>query len=101
MHSAKPGSPTRPTNSAHWREVARIGGVIIVAALAAGALVADLEIAVVLILGGGWLVQALAARRLRRLDAEHAAHGLDPQVIAAARRISRRLARRNQHDQSL
>ncbi|MGI5178688.1 hypothetical protein ACQEVZ_20360 [Dactylosporangium sp. CA-152071] len=104
MLDAKPAShPRHRLPPVPRREVARAVGACTVATLATGVVIADLEhphitAGAAVSLLGAWLAQALIAQRRRRVDATHAGHGLDPQVIAAARRISHRLARQNQHD---
>lgn len=71
MHSAKLASSTH--HPAHWREVARIGGAIIVAALAASVIIADLQHArlAAVILLGVWL-EVRITLRLRRIEAQQA-----------------------------
>lgn len=116
-----PDTSTAPSHTDRTQlqrpEVVRVGVVVTIAivAFAAGILIADLDhnvIAGVLRLVSAVVIILLALRQavlrigrsLRRIevqlsdhrtDAEHAVPGLDPQVIAAARRISRRLGRRN------
>jgi hypothetical protein len=113
---------TEPASQDHRPQLQRpeavrvgVGVTIAIVAFAAGILIADLDhnviagvlrlVAAVLVILLGLRQAALRiGRRLRhievqlsdhRIDAGHAVPGLDPQVIAAARRISRRLGRRN------